>query len=329
MVNRYTQLPTAVQILRSADDIYTVVWGDGWRTYLYSLWSMEPGGYLFPRQWDVEEVGRPRASATVTDLDLAPELEPDSLLIPDDVRQLYAARPPVPGLRETALGARRGQVVGPIEVAPGILSIPGSFNVTMVAHSDGVVILEAPISSRYSHQVIEEAQRRYPELPVKAVVTSTDAWLHVAGIREYIARGIPVYTLDLNAPLLKAIATAPHGRVPDLQSRRRREPEIRAITRKTTIGDGTNTIDLYPVHGEGGERMVVAHFPCHGVLYASDLIQKGADGNYFWPEYLVEVLRLVEREALDVRAVFALHTEPVPWNEILAAIASIENQPTD
>lgn len=323
MINQHTGLPTGIQLLRSADDVYSLTWGDGWRTYLYSLWSLEPGGYLFPRQWDVEELGWPRASVTVTAVEFAPELHPDSLRIPDQVRQMYAARSKAGGLRETTLGTQRGQPVAPVEVAPGLVCLPGLFNVTLVAQSDGVVVLEAPISSRYSEQVIEEAQRRFPMLPLKAVVSSTDAWLHLAGLREYVARGIPIYALHLNAPLLRRLANARHDRVPDLQNERQRRPELRSVKDPEVIGSGRNAIILYPVHGEGGERMLAAYFPNLRLLYASDLAQKGADGNYFWPEYLVEVVRLVERERLGVDTVFALHTSPVPWSEIVAAIDSV------
>lgn len=329
LLNGHSDLPTAVQVMRAPHDVYTVVWGDGWRTYLYSLWSLEAGGYVFPRQWDIEEVGRPRASATLTAIEFAPEISPDSFRVPESIRQMHAARPSGPGFRDTPLGTRRGQPVSPIEIAPGLVSIPGSFNVTLVEQADGVVVLEAPISSAYSRQVMEEARRLFPDRPVKAVIVTSDAWLHVAGVREYVARGVPVYTLDLNAPLLRAVAAAPHRQVPDLQSERQRTPEIRPIDQTTSIGDGTNGIDLHPVHGEGGERMVAIHFPQLRILYASDLVQRGPDGNFFMPSYLLEIERLISREDLHVETVFALHTEAIQWAEIRSALTSIRSAATD
>ena len=47
------------------------------------------------------------------------------------------------------------------------------------------MVINAPISSGYSAQVMREAQRRFPQVPIKAVITSTAFFWHIAGIREY------------------------------------------------------------------------------------------------------------------------------------------------
>ena len=66
--------------------------------------------------------------------------------------------------------------------------------------SDGIVILEAPISGLYTQGVIEEARKRYPGAPVKAVLSTSDSWPHTGGVRSAVAQGLPVYILDLNRP---------------------------------------------------------------------------------------------------------------------------------
>ena len=85
------------------------------------------------------------------------------------------------------------------------------------------------------------------------------------------------------------------------------------------MGSGANRLELYPVRGETGERMMLAFLPGTGLLWASDLYQAGRDGP---PEYVWEILEAARREKLDVKTVVAMHSDPTPWaklNEIVEA----------
>jgi hypothetical protein len=206
-----------------------------------------------------------------------------------------------------------------VELAPGIVQIPGWWNVALVRQSDGVVVLEAPISSGYSAKIIAEAERRFPGLPVKAVISTSDAWPHLGGVREYVARGVPVYLLDLNRSIVERALKAPHTAVPDALAKTPREAKLNAISSRTELGSGVNRIELYPVRGEGGERMVMVYFPSIGLLYGSDLVQKNPDGSYFSAQYLSELVAAAQREKLTVDRVFALHQGVTPWTEVVAA----------
>jgi len=60
-----------------------------------------------------------------------------------------------------------------------------------------LVVLEAPIGSHYSSQVIEAAARTFPGLPLKAVGTTSDAWPHLGGAREYVSLSIRLKSLRM------------------------------------------------------------------------------------------------------------------------------------
>ena len=67
------------------------------------------------------------------------------------------------------------------------MQLPGAFNVALVRQPDGVVVIEATTSGPYSAAVIAAAEKRFPGAKIKAVVTTSDAWPHVGGIREYVS----------------------------------------------------------------------------------------------------------------------------------------------
>lgn len=99
------------------------------------------------------------------------------------------------------------------------------------------------------------------------------------------------------------------------------KPLITWVNKKTVIKDEQLPIEIYPIHGEGGERMLMVYFPNQQTLYASDLVQKNArTGEFFMPGYLMEVKNAAKREGLVVKKVFAMHTATIDWSEMENAI---------
>lgn len=317
-LNSNTGLPTAVENVGAYPyDAFWSVWGDvRTRTY-FSFWTLEPGNLHYPRQWDTERNGQPYKSFAISELVFNASLPPDSFTVPDNVRQVLASRKPT-AIDEIALGRPDRPVQ---EVVPNVVLIPGSWNVALVRQSDGIVVVEAPISSGYSSKVIAEVQRRFPDVPIKAVISTSDSWPHIGGVREYIARGVPVYALDLNRSILDRIVSAPHRSAPDLLARAPRKPNFRIVSQKTNIGSGKNRLEIYPIRTETGERMLMVYLPEHQLLYGSDLVQGlQADGSFFMPQYLSELMDAVKREGLGINTVFAMHTLPIPWTKLTAAV---------
>ncbi|HEY7546120.1 MAG TPA: hypothetical protein VID27_14610, partial [Blastocatellia bacterium] len=314
LLNANTKLPTAVEIVSDHPlDMFWGLWGDLTTRIYYSLWTLEAGGIHYPRQWDEERAHLPYRSFTITKLKLNAPVSDEAFAIPDIVKEAFEKSRMA--IEDLPLGWRaRGQAG---ELAKEIVRIPGGWDTTIVRQPDGLVIIEAPISSGYSAKVLAEAQRRFPGVTIKAVITTSDAWPHVGGIREYVARGIPIYALDLNRAILERVIVAPRKTHPDALQRNPRKPLFRIVAGKTLIGAGANRLELYPIRTESGERMMMVYLPEHKILYGSDLIQKMPDGSFFMPQYLSELVDAVNRENLAVETVFAMHLGPTTWAEVM------------
>ncbi len=315
-LNAHTGLPTAAEQVSAHPYGMFSVWGDVTTRIYFSTWMLEAGGLHYPRQWDVQRNGMPYQSLTITQLTINPAIPADSFTIPTNIKDAYAKFQQK--WDDLPLGFRgRGQIA---ELAEGVVRIPGSWDVTLVRQTDGIVILEAPISSGYSAKVIAEAEKRFPGVPIKAVVSTSDAWPHLAGVREYAARGIPIYALDVNQPLLEKVMTAPRRTFPDALAQTPKRPQWRIVAGKTVLGEGPNRLELYPLRTESGERMLMAYLPERRVLYAADLIQRQPDGSFFMPQYLSELMDAVAREKLTVERAYAMHSAPSAWQEITSAV---------
>ena len=212
-----------------------------------------------------------------------------------------------------------------VDLADGVTLYPGPWNATIVKQDDGVVILESPLSGFYTNGVIEQARRLYPNSPVKCVLSTSDSWPHVAGIRQAVALGLPVYILDLNQPLLDRMIAAPHTIHPDALAKSPKPAQWQIVSGKVVVGSGDNRMELYPVRGASTERQYMVYFPAHKILYASDTLVVNDDGSLYDPELMREVIAAAAGEHLDVTTVFAMHQTPIPWSQATALVAKSQS----
>jgi hypothetical protein len=324
-LNTHTHMPT---MLRSVEDDMFGIWGDVVRERWYSFWTLQPGGWLYPQQITTTWNGMPHGDQTVFTIKVNEAPDEARFAIPDEAKEafraLLAQAPSVAmGMRGAKLDLSKA-----VEIAPDVVLLPGAWNVTLVRQPAGIVVLEAPIGSAYSAQVVAAAEARFPGVPIKAVVTTSDAWPHIGGVREYVARGIPVYSLDLNLPILRRLTAAAYSAAPDALQANPRKPDFRAVSTRTVIGTGATRVEIFPVRGEGSERMMMAYLPGLRLLYASDLLQYNRDRtSFFNPVYPAELAAAVSREGLaGIDRTWAMHMEPIPWSKVTEALAAISSR---
>lgn len=318
LLNGYTHLPEMVEWTRPRPyDVFWNPWGDITARISFGGWALEPDGLRYPRQWTVERDGLPDSEVTVTSLTVNPPINDSELTIPEDVRKDYLAHKAA--IDDLPLGFGGGP---PVEIEPGIVQIPAAWNVNLIRQPDGIVILEGPISSAYSMKVLDEAHRRYPNLPAKAVITTSDSWPHIGGLREYAAKSIPIYALDLNRAVLERLFAAPHSLRSDELQQHPHKAALRLISKRSLLGAGPNRLELIPYRTETGERQMLVYFPQHKLLYTSDLFAPDKGDTWFTPEYLLEFKHAVLREHLDVEKIFGMHYDLTPYEKINEALGT-------
>jgi hypothetical protein len=311
LLNPVTSLPACVEITRPfPESVFWGPWGDVTTRFVWTFWQLEQGGLHYPRQWNIESNGRPDWTLTINELTLNPPVAADQLKIPDElaaslrnsrtIDQIPFGRPDRP----------------PAELVTGIVQVPASWNVAEVRAADGIFVIEGPISNGYSARTIEDVQRRFPGSAIKGVITTSDAWPHIGGLREYAARGIPVYALDLNEPILRELFNAPYLTFPDDLAKNSRKPDLHLISKPTALGEGENRMELIPLRTQTGERQLFIYFPSRKLLYTSDLFQRDLSGAFFLPQTLSEAVDVVHREKLTVDTAFGMHLSPTPWKTI-------------
>lgn len=321
-ISDFTKLPLAVEYSESyPDSVARTAWGDMVVRATYSNWELEPGGLHYPLQTDTTFNGQPSSVVSIAQVALNAPLPAGQFTVTAAIKADYAheihdvdrTALSEPGNGDSGLPAR--------EICPGVVQIPGEWYVTLIHQRDGIIILEAPISSGYSARVIQEAKRRFPDQRIKAVISTSNYWWHIAGVRDYIAAGVPIYALDLNRRLLSRVASAPHLTHPDSLQRSPRRLDLRAVSGRLLIGTGTDHVELYSIRSSTTSQMLMVYFPRCALLYSSDMAQPlGKDGAFIAPQYLWDLKRAVDDNHLHVDTLIGMHMSPTPWARLIEAL---------
>lgn len=305
LLNAFNHLPDAVERTTTLHDFW-FVWGDVQQRIYYDNWKLLHGMVL-PSNRIVQRNGVPWQSMQILD---------DSINTPLDEKS-FAMDAKVAAKSLQSKGWKRSfSDQHRVELAPGIELYRGAWNATLIKQDDGVLVLEAPISATYAQGVFAKARSELPGLPIKGVLSTSDSWPHVAGVREAVAEGLPVYVLDLNRPLLDRLVSAPHRLDPDRLQTTPKTAHWNIVAGKVEIGHGPNRVVLYPLRGASTGRQYMVYFPQRHLLYASDTLAFNPDHSLYDPELMHEVMQAVAREHLQVDTVFAMHEGPTSWSEV-------------
>jgi hypothetical protein len=309
LLNAFNHLPDAVESTLQPRDFW-YYWGDvRQRVYWDNLKYVQ--GISYPSSEITERNGEIWQSAQALDVQFN---------VPLDEKD-FAADAAVVAKSALSKGwEREFSAAKDTKLAEGIDLFSGSWNSTIVRQEDGVVILETPISSTFTRGIFAEATKRYAGAQIKAVLSTSDSWPHVGGIRFDVAQRVPLYVLDLNEPLLDRILAAPHRINPDDLQRSPHRPEWHLVSGKTVVGSGANRMELYPLRGPSTERQYMVYFPEHKLLYASDTLVLKENHTLYDPELMQEVRLAVEREHLIVDTVYAMHEAPMSWKDVVTLL---------
>jgi len=312
-----SRLPVAVEVVQSFPENPTLgMWGDIHTVTLFQAWALTPQGIRLPLQLTTFRNGRPFRRVVIRKLELGAPAPSDSF--PVDSGRVAAARARAMATPWTGKDLQ--------EMAEGVVFVPGPFNMMLVGSSRGVLVIGAPYSEAYSRGALAEAERRFPGVPITGVVLPSGTWPHIGGVREFIARGIPVYAAGGTADVVAAVAVAPHTIAPDSLARVRTPVILHRVDTAITLGAGPNRVRLLPNRGPGAahESQLVVYLPGHRFVFAGDLYLPQRFEPNLWRQSLDELRTLLGGAGITPERVAAMHFAPTPWAAVRATLETGE-----
>lgn len=274
-------------------------------TIKYSLYHYYPKGIRYPVQWDIYRLNEKWRSITCDKVEFLEDVD----------TSIFDAKKTIPNFPKVT--EQKGNFKFIKELYDNVFVLQAQWFVHWVIQDDGIIILEAPISSSYSKSIIAYLRKTYPKKPIKGVVIASDAYPHLAGIREYVANEIPIYIHKNNKELIESIINANYKSDQDSQSKVNNKPIYKFVNSKTTINSTTESINIYPINGSAGSKMLMVELEKSNWLYAADLVQKLGDGSFFMPQYLTEINNALKLNNIRIEKVSAMHAMPLEWNIII------------
>lgn len=318
-VDATSYLPSAVEWTSPRPaDIFWGAWGDIRTELSFENWTLLEDGLRVPMQWTFVRNGLPDKTLQLFSFARETGLDDPSWNFDAALREAFEKAPK--DIDSIPFG-RQNQP--PVELPGGSVLVPGRWNVTFVHQREGIVMIEAPISSGYSAKALDAAERFFPGVPVKAVVSTSDAWPHIAGLREYAARGIPIYLLDLNRPIVERLLGSTRTSHEDTLAKTPRQALLREVTAPMSLGDGDDRIELVPLRTPTGERQMLVALPGRGVMYTSDLIQPQGDGKWYSTETRLELSQRLKTLGRSPQTCFGMHYAPVWCSSLLDGLPGV------
>jgi hypothetical protein len=319
-LDKALHLPTRWEQRRASPlERASVLLGDiDWRAD-FLFYKPETSGLVYPHQWILYRDGQEYITAIVIKLQENVAPPADAFTVPADAN-LDLNKAAVASYADLPIPTpKSGDVLHPLgPPESNVWEIAGNWNVLIVKQPDGLVVIECPQSSNYSDRIIALLAERFPSVPIKAVISTSDALWHIAGVRPYVAQGTPIYVLDKNQTRLEKFIARPRTIVPDTLAKSPRAPKLIPVADRTVIGEGNSRLEIYPIRGHGDARMMMVFFPTLGLLYGSsnDL----GSGNTSATFNSIELVGRVDSLHLPVKSYVAIHTDQIPYDQFRSVV---------
>lgn len=277
------------------------------------LTRYQPSGSVrLPRQVDVEWNGQLNQQAWYSSVAVNAPLSDTMFTLPDSIMrrtQPAAAAPAAP----TPITVTMNQL------GPSVWRAEGATHHTLVVEQpDQIVLVEAPLSTERVRAVLDTVRGRFPGKRIGTVVMTHYHWDHASGIREIVAEGIPIVTMEQNAGFVRQVAAARRTTRPDLQAQRRRTPTLRTFTDSMVIGSGETAVVLYRMPSIHAEGLLAAWAPSARVLFTSDVVNPGPQGQVGQPGS-GELAALARSRGLSPEKYAGGHGVLINWPDIQRA----------
>ena len=265
----------------------------------------EFGGIQFPTRIQQKASGYPTLDLTVSDVQ--PNANAD-LAVPESIEQ-----------------APTGVRVDSQRVADGVWFLAGgSHNSVAIEFSDFVTVIEAPLNEERSLAVIDEVKRLIPGKPIRYLVNTHHHVDHSGGLRTYVAEGATIVTHAMNQPFYERMFKETRVVSGDKLAQNPREAMIETLTDRHTLTDGSRTLELYHIQGNGhNDGILMAYLPRERLLIEADVFTPPPADAPAPTEISVYTQNLdenIQRLRLNVQQILPIHGRIVGMADLRKAL---------
>lgn len=205
----------------------------------------------------------------------------------------------------------------------------GSHHSLLIEQKDHLVVVEGAPDDARSLAVIAKAKEMVPNKPIKYVINTHSHFDHSGGLRAFVAEGATVVTHEANKAFYTKAWANPHTLNPDVLAKANKPPMIETFTDKGVLTDGSRTIEIYPLSGNGhSEGFAMVYLPAEKILMEGDAFSPGATPATAAADpvnpFSLNLLENIDRLNLKVDTITPIHG---PRTTTVAELRIVTGQP--
>lgn len=202
------------------------------------------------------------------------------------------------------------------EMEPGVYHVTGStHNSLVIEMNDYIVVVEAPLYEERSKAIIQEINDRWPDKPIRYVISTHAHDDHIGGLRTYAAQGAIIVTSNVSKAVVNEILSAPHMIRPDELQLNKNKVNVELVSENKTISDNNRSIEILPVKNSHSNDMLAVYLPKEKILLDSDLYSPRSVPPPF-KIYSKELLDFITQSGIDVETIAGTHGTFGPLSDL-------------
>ncbi len=202
------------------------------------------------------------------------------------------------------------------EIEPGVYHVTGStHNSLVIEMNDYIVVVEAPLYEERSKAVIQEINDRWPDKPIRYIISTHAHDDHIGGLRAYAAQGAIIVTSNVSKAVVNEILSAHHMIRPDELQLNKNKVNLELVSENKTISDNNRSIEIFPVKNSHSNDMLAVYLPKEKILLDSDLYSPRSVPPPF-KIYSKELLDFITQSGIDVETIAGTHGTFGPLSDL-------------
>lgn len=186
-----------------------------------------------------------------------------------------------------------------------IEKIGGDRNVVFVNMDNYVVVIEAPLSSDTSKDVIKRIKETIPGKQIKYVFTTHFHSDHTGGLRQYAFEDATLLMAENTTAYINDLMVAKQQ---DDFANSGKQPVIQTFNKKLELKDKNHHIVFYEVPNSHADGMALAYFPKEKIIYQGDLLSVPLDGSLPYSIAVIqEMQQFIETNKLKYNRIIGHH----------------------
>jgi glyoxylase-like metal-dependent hydrolase (beta-lactamase superfamily II) len=206
------------------------------------------------------------------------------------------------------------------KISDSLYLIRGAYNVMFSVFPDHVVVFEAPLGEAYARECLDLIRTAAPGKPIHYVVASHFHFDHIAGLRTYVAVGVPILAPPDAKGVIEQAMASRHTMHPDTLSGHPAQAVIEAVAGSRMLDAGGVRARLYDFGpAPHVAQMLVAYFPDEKLLWVPDLMDVLTDELVIAGVDSVPILNRIRELELEIDRFVPVHGVPISGEQFRKA----------